>query len=189
MSQLKSAFWDGGWSMQNFISVMIYHYFRTYVVLIAQNCDSWQINWSRLASVDLGFIGRAVHKQLEVSQLYQSHSLHPPQKRNSQCRWTVKKTAFPNWSPLTWFWLHPDLCSVCFVFLFSLNDTQFNVHRFQLGGRGCQDQVPEQDGSADHIRRHAGQRLPEEEVIAALPGLLPSKHFTPCGGDQRVGWT
>uniref|UniRef100_UPI003AACD3EC RAB11-binding protein RELCH homolog isoform X3 n=1 Tax=Centroberyx gerrardi TaxID=166262 RepID=UPI003AACD3EC len=42
---------------------------------------------------------------------------------------------------------------------------QLCVHRVQLGGRGRQDQVPEQDGSADHLRRHAGQRLPEKEVI------------------------
>lgn len=44
---------------------------------------------------------------------------------------------------------------------------QLHFNRLQFSGRGRQDQVPEQDGSADHLQRHAGQRLPEEEVNAA----------------------
>ncbi|XP_071373131.1 RAB11-binding protein RELCH homolog isoform X2 [Centroberyx affinis] len=53
---------------------------------------------------------------------------------------------------------------------------QLCVHRIQLGRRGRQDQVPEQDGSADHLRRHAGQRLPEKEVITRFHRPLHLSH-------------
>lgn len=39
-----------------------------HVVKIAQKCNSWQVNWSHLASVDFSVIGPVVQKQLEVSQ-------------------------------------------------------------------------------------------------------------------------
>lgn len=45
---------------------------------------------------------------------------------------------------------------------------QLHFYRLQSGGRGRQDQVPEQDGSADHLQRHASQCLPEKEVSATL---------------------
>lgn len=136
----------------------------------------FQFHWSSRAKA-VGSVATA--------QLCQSHSQHPPQKRNSQSCWTVRKnnkTVTLHFHivmrSLIWFWLHPDLWSLCVLsFFLSLNDAQFHVHRFQLGGRGCQDQVPEQDGSADHIRRHAGQRLPAEEVMPALPGLLSISRF------------
>lgn len=48
---------------------------------------------------------------------------------------------------------------------------QLHFYRLQFSGRGRQDQVPEQDGSADHLQRHAGQCLPEKEVNVTLATL------------------
>lgn len=53
--------------------------------------------------------------------------------------------------------------SRAFFFFFFL--PQLHVHRLQPGGWRCQDQVPKQDGPADHLWCHAGKRLPEKEVI------------------------
>ena len=61
----------------------------------------------------------------------------------------------------------PDDC-VCVVL-------QGRVHRSEHRRRGRQDQVPEQDGSADYVQRHAGQRLPEEKVTPP-PRPRPRPH-------------
>lgn len=68
--------------------------------------------------------------------------------------------------------------SCCFAMLESpflkkkkKSSPQLHFYRLQFSGRGRQDQVPEQDGSADHLQRHAGQCLPEKEVNVTLATL------------------
>ena len=99
-----------------------------------------------------------------------------------------------------WRWLYPValLCLNPFFLVFffggggqtkkkkkpNKSSPQLHFYRLQFSGRGRQDQVPEQDGPADHLQRHAGQCLPEKEVNVTL---ATSRSPTAPPASERVG--